>query len=637
MPLLRERRRFAGSADFRLYDVVADGGGARRGRLRLLERARRRPLADRLPQPVRRRRPAGSATPCRSPSRRDDGSKTMRRDTLADALGSGGAGRRLAALPRPRDPAWSTLRSVGEIRDRGLHVELGRLRLPRPRRAARGRVDRRRAVGRAGGRARRAAGAVARRGPRRPPAAAGPRPRRGGCSTAMDRGAGAGGRWRSRGTTVDGGVDRLRDSLESAPPACTCPSIRRRGRRSDSPLDAGFGRLRSARPRAAMDPAIERTARARLAHPRRCRTWRSHAWLADPDVRGVPRGPRLGRRRVARGERWIDLVDLAGALDRASGAEPGVAGDRPSSAAAAVAVGRRIADAALARGAARPRGEPRSPTRRRAAPKRPEPAAQPRSEPPQQRHRRRAVAHARPRGARGRRSPACRRSRRRPAAPARRRRRRLARPRPPPGAGPRARGPRTRSSRRNRSTAGSTTAGPGRTSPGPPPPPGTPPSTISETASSSVMPAVWIPTSISAFATAPQVVLPMGQQQRRVVRAVPGVHHHLGHVDRPALGEDAAPEDRPGDRRAAVGVDALEVVARAPPRGSSAAGASGRCPRGAYDSACSGGPVVGDRRDREDRLLAALERPGRARASPRRTRAGRPASSRSRAARRPAR
>ena len=67
--------------------------------------------------------------------------------------------------------------------------------------------------------------------------------------------------------------------------------------------------------------------------------------------------------------------------------------------------------------------------------------------------------------------------------------------------------------------------------------------------------------------------------QRRVVRAVADVHHHLGHVDRPALGEQAAAEDRPDDRRAAVRVDALEVVARAPPRGWSAAGASGRCPR----------------------------------------------------------
>ena len=76
-----------------------------------------------------------------------------------------------------------------------------------------------------------------------------------------------------------------------------------------------------------------------------------------------------------------------------------------------------------------------------------------------------------------------------------------------------------------------------------------------------------------------QVELPVDEQQRRVVRAVADVHHHLGHVDGPALGEQAAGEDRPDDRRAAVRVDALEVVARAPPRGSSAAGASGRCPR----------------------------------------------------------
>ena len=103
----------------------------------------------------------------------------------------------------------------------------------------------------------------------------------------------------------------------------------------------------------------------------------------------------------------------------------------------------------------------------------------------------------------------------------------------------------------------------------------------------------------------------MDQQQRRVVRAVADVHHHLRDVDGPALGEQAAGEDRPDERRAAVGVDALEVVA-----GDRLV--DGQQPEhpvvvlAQVRLALLLGPVVGHRGDREERLLALVERPGRA-------------------------
>ena len=99
----------------------------------------------------------------------------------------------------------------------------------------------------------------------------------------------------------------------------------------------------------------------------------------------------------------------------------------------------------------------------------------------------------------------------------------------------------------------------------------------------------------------------MAEEERRVVLGEPEVHHHLGHVDRPALGEDAAPEDRRGQRRRAVAVDALEVVAGhrlvdrqqlEHPVVVLAEVRLGLVRR----------PLLGDRRHREERLLAAVER-----------------------------
>ena len=54
----------------------------------------------------------------------DDGTKSLRRDTLADALGLGGPADGWLRY-RDRRSGLESLRSVGEIRDRGLFVDLG--------------------------------------------------------------------------------------------------------------------------------------------------------------------------------------------------------------------------------------------------------------------------------------------------------------------------------------------------------------------------------------------------------------------------------------------------------------------------------------------------------------------------------
>ena len=102
----------------------------------------------------------------------------------------------------------------------------------------------------------------------------------------------------------------------------------------------------------------------------------------------------------------------------------------------------------------------------------------------------------------------------------------------------------------------------------------------------------------------------MDQEKRRVVRPVADVHHHLRDVDGPALGEQAAGEDRPHDRRTAVGIDALQVMARhrlvdrQDPKHPVVVLAQ-------VGLALRLGPVVGHRGDREERLLASFQRPGR--------------------------
>ena len=123
VPLLRERRRFAGSADFRLYDVVADDGSIVEDVFAYSNgRAGDRSLI------VYHNKFGEAAGWIRESvtfaDKHEDGSKTLRRDTLADALGLVGAADDWLRL-RDRRSGLESLRSVGEVRDRGLHVELG--------------------------------------------------------------------------------------------------------------------------------------------------------------------------------------------------------------------------------------------------------------------------------------------------------------------------------------------------------------------------------------------------------------------------------------------------------------------------------------------------------------------------------
>src|SRR6185295_2215812 len=123
VPLLRERRRFAGSADFRLYDVVADGGG-RNEDVFAYSNGRG---GDRSLIVYHNR--FGSATGWIRDSvafaeKHGDGSKTMRSDTLAGALGLAAPDDAWLRL-RDRRSGHEALRSVGEVRSRGLFVQLG--------------------------------------------------------------------------------------------------------------------------------------------------------------------------------------------------------------------------------------------------------------------------------------------------------------------------------------------------------------------------------------------------------------------------------------------------------------------------------------------------------------------------------
>jgi glycosidase len=127
VPLLHERWRFAGAADFRLYDVVADGGGLAedvyaysngRGADRSLVIYHNKFgstagwIRDSVPFAVK----AG------------DGQKTLGRSTLAEALELAGrdhgsdAGVFLAF--RDARSRMEFLRPIGEVRERGLFVEL---------------------------------------------------------------------------------------------------------------------------------------------------------------------------------------------------------------------------------------------------------------------------------------------------------------------------------------------------------------------------------------------------------------------------------------------------------------------------------------------------------------------------------
>jgi hypothetical protein len=122
VPLIRERQRYGGSARFRLYDVVADGGRVVEDVFAYTNGAG----ADRSLVAYHNRFAAASGWIRDSVAyavKQADGSKTLQRDTLAAALELGGPDDGWLRL-RDRRGARETLRSVGELRTKGLFVQL---------------------------------------------------------------------------------------------------------------------------------------------------------------------------------------------------------------------------------------------------------------------------------------------------------------------------------------------------------------------------------------------------------------------------------------------------------------------------------------------------------------------------------
>ena len=122
MPLLQERRRFAGSQDFRLYDVIGNGGGVIDDVFAYSNgRGRERSVI------VYHNRFGTAAGWIRDSvafaERRPDGTKAQRRDTLSSALGLAGPDDGWLRL-HDRRSGTEALRSLGELRSRGLFVEL---------------------------------------------------------------------------------------------------------------------------------------------------------------------------------------------------------------------------------------------------------------------------------------------------------------------------------------------------------------------------------------------------------------------------------------------------------------------------------------------------------------------------------
>jgi pimeloyl-ACP methyl ester carboxylesterase/glycosidase len=121
-PLLRDRRRFAGSAGFRLYDVVADDGsvvedifaysnGQGQDRSLVVFHNRYATAGGRILESV--------AFAEKAP----EGAKSLRRERLADALGLAGPDDGWLRF-RDRRSGLEGLVSVGEVRQRGFPVHL---------------------------------------------------------------------------------------------------------------------------------------------------------------------------------------------------------------------------------------------------------------------------------------------------------------------------------------------------------------------------------------------------------------------------------------------------------------------------------------------------------------------------------
>jgi pimeloyl-ACP methyl ester carboxylesterase/glycosidase len=122
VPLLRERRRYAGSADFRLYDVVADGGGVLED---VFAYSNGRGGDRSLVVFHNRFGEAGGWIRDAVPfaEKGADGSKTLRGDTLANALGLTAPDDGWLRI-RDRRSGLETLRSIGELRSRGFRVDV---------------------------------------------------------------------------------------------------------------------------------------------------------------------------------------------------------------------------------------------------------------------------------------------------------------------------------------------------------------------------------------------------------------------------------------------------------------------------------------------------------------------------------
>jgi hypothetical protein len=288
VPLLRERRRYGGSADFRLYDVVGDGGlvedvfaysngrGEDRSVIAYLNRFGSAGGWIRDSVPFAEKHP--------------DGSKTQRRDTLANALGLTGPDDGWLRL-RDRRTGTETLRSLGELRSHGLFVQLGAYGCLV--------IDELREV----------------------------------VSSADEPWAALAAEigWAWVPSLDDALADlRLRPVHERVAAAVDGADPATAARGIEAALDGvdrqAFDDLRLATPlrRAGFDDAAIRATRVAvgLPHPAVVRDAATLArrWLDDPDVRAfLDVHDWEGRTYLSR-KRWLDLVALAGALDRAGGA-----------------------------------------------------------------------------------------------------------------------------------------------------------------------------------------------------------------------------------------------------------------------------------------------------------------------------
>ena len=121
-PLLRQRRRFAGSHDFRLYDLVTEGGGVDEHVLAYTNGS-----GDERSLVVYHDRFASTAGRIRESTafavKGDDGERRLERTALAGALGLPGEAGAVVSFRDPRT-GYGLATTVDEIRERGLGLRL---------------------------------------------------------------------------------------------------------------------------------------------------------------------------------------------------------------------------------------------------------------------------------------------------------------------------------------------------------------------------------------------------------------------------------------------------------------------------------------------------------------------------------